>query len=144
MTYTTRAHGPLVTDVRRTSGLDASTLEGSAGDGARLTGVGVRALFHGGPGHGGGMSTVPIRVPGGALVRGVLAGTCLLVLLTGCSLDVDALRQGVETHWAGVEETSPPPATPMPSTPGASGLPVVDSVAASVSCPQGGSGACRV
>jgi hypothetical protein len=90
--------------------------------------------------------TYPTR-PDGSLavdVRGVLAGTCLLVLLTGCSLDVDALRQGVETHWAGVEETTPPPPTLVPSTPGTPSLPVVDSAAASVSCPRGGSGACRV
>jgi hypothetical protein len=89
-------------------------------------------------------------------IRALFAGGCLLVLLTGCSLDVGALRENIETHWAGVESTSPP--TPSPASTAAptpdGGTPAgvesspepgpVQKPTNPESCPRGGEGACRV
>lgn len=77
-------------------------------------------------------------------LRAVLVGACLGVLLTGCSLDVGALRENIETHWSGVEKTSPTPSTAVsptadPSNPAGAGLPPT-----SGPCPRGGSGVCRL
>lgn len=146
MTPTMCQHGPLMADGGDTAERDDPVLVAAAGGGTRLPGVGALRRFRRNRAHGGGVSLVspsgPSTVQG--RVRAVLAGACLMVLLAGCSLDVDTFRESVETHWSGVEKTSPPPSTPASPTPDTSEPAVGEIPPASGPCPRGGSGACRL
>lgn len=45
------------------------------------------------------------------------AGACLVVVLSGCSLDVESLGEHLSTHWAGVGSPSASPsASPAPAS----------------------------
>lgn len=133
MAPTLRAHGPWMEGARDTAERGDPVLVAAAGTGARPPGLGAVLLFRRHRATDQGVRSVSHRTltTTQGRVRAVLAGACLMVLLTGCSLDVDTLRENIETHWSGVEKTTPTPSTLVSSTPATSGPAVVELPAAS-------------
>jgi hypothetical protein len=155
MTPTTRPHEPSITSGWATAAHGPSVVETATGAVSSWPVLEPWSYSAGAGRRPGGVSIALHRAPATARsgVRAVLVGACLMVLLTGCSLDVDTFRENIETHWAGVERTSPAPSPPASPTPGPSDSTVVNPPPASGGvkgtavrglCPQGEGGACRI